>query len=137
VVAIERLAQPCWVLDPEGGSSGEEHSHWPDEAGIRGHLEADDDRDPKVTIRRLPTPCWTVTCDGECEVTIDEEEEYVFHYGSRAEAESDAADMGWLTTDDGRLFCLDDAPDSATADLRRLEQIPGQLTLDGQEATSG
>jgi hypothetical protein len=136
-MAIERLAQPCWVLDPEGGSSGEEHSHWPDEASARKDLDEDGDRDPKVTVRLLPAPCWTVTCDGECGVTIDEEEEYIFHYPSSAEAESDAADMDWLTTTDGRLFCAEDAPDCATADLRRLEQVPGQFTLDGQEAASG
>ena len=129
---LNRLDVPCWVLDPE--SSSDDGWHWPDEASAREHLSEDEDRDPKITVRPLPAACWTVTCDGECGVTIDEEDEYVFHYPGSAGAESDAADMGWLTTTDGRLFCEDDAPDCATADLKRLEQIPGQLTLGGQKA---
>jgi hypothetical protein len=132
-MAIEQLAARCWVIEPADDTEGVPHYDTEQEA----KATADHDFDPgeAATIRQLPTPCWTASCDGDCAATIDEEENYTYHYETRAEAESDAAAMGWTLTRDGDLFCVGDVPDLEFDDLAVLEQIPGQLSIDDLHGT--
>lgn len=135
---FDRLATPCWVLDPEGGPGGEDLGHSPTEADaledLKEHYPPKDYPDVKITVTCLPAPCWTVTCDGDCgEQPEDDEYGWNIHCASLKEAEEFAESCGWIVTRDGGVFCPDDAPDCAVADLAVVEQIPGQLTLDGQQ----
>ena len=74
-----------------------------------------------------------VQCDGECETVLDEEDEgYIFHHDSRAEAEQTAAGYHWASDGDGRVFCEEDAPAGAVPVPSPAElEAAGQLRLPG------
>lgn len=135
---ISQLTERCWVLDDPPGSSallpdGAGEQHWGTEREAR-EFAAPAAAALAVTIRprQLDQPCWVIRCGGECDVLLDEEDEnYIFHCASRSEAERDAAGYGWIVTRSGEVFCVEDAPDCAVADLAVTEQVPGQLKLGG------
>ena len=83
--------------------------------------------------RRLPVCCWVVQCDGECETTLDTEDEgYVYHHHSFAAALGTVRAYEWKQAGD-RVFCEKDAPGDgqlpppAPAEL----EAAGQLRLPG------
>lgn len=135
---ISQLAEPCWVLEPEGGPDGEDWQHWTSEAsareGLKDSYPAEDYPAGTVTVLRRAEGCWTITCDGECGEGPEDDEYANIHCTSRTEAEQYATACDWIVTRDGEVYCEDDAPDRSTADLAVTEQIPGQLTIDGEEA---
>lgn len=133
---ISQLTERCWVLDvPKGTVISTTHQpdtaddeHWDKEQDAR---EAAGRLGLGVRGRQLEEPCWVIRCGGDCDVLLDEEDEcYIFHSASRAEAEKAATDYGWTVTRDGEVFCDYDAPDCSAADLAVTEQIPGQLTIE-------
>ena len=134
---FSQLATPCWVVEPKGGPSGEDLGHSPDEAAALKDLKetypAEDYGDLNLTVVCLPAPCWTITCD-ECGEECESDEYASIHCATRTEAEQVAEAYDWKVIKVGRVFCEDDAPDGCSLDeLAVVEQIPGQLTLDGAE----
>jgi len=107
-MTIYQLPHRCWELQPP----------------------TDDERSPHY---ELDAPCWVVRCDGECEMVLDTEDEgYIFHHDSRADAERTAAGYHWASGDDGRVFCEEDAPADAVAVPSPAElEAAGQLVLPG------
>jgi hypothetical protein len=141
-VPFNQLASPCWVLDPEGGpgGDGEDCQHWPAEAEALKYMKKTyppEDYPPgSVAVVIRPGPCWIITCDGECGEEPEDDEYAHIHCATRTEAEQVADAYDWKVTKDGRAFCEDDAPAGRSLDeLAVVEQIPGQLTLLGEEET--
>lgn len=133
-MTIHQLPQPCWAIDPASldGSDGHYDSRTGTLAGIRQAWDYDQDwafpgrigawwREFRFRLTRLqpgaPRPrqlaarCWAVQCDGECEVVLDTEDEgWVFHHRSRADAERTMAAYEWAYVGD-LVFCAEDAPE--------------------------
>ncbi|MBP5913205.1 hypothetical protein F3K34_13275 [Streptomyces sp. LBUM 1486] len=82
--------------------------------------------------------CITIACD-VCKYVFDEDE-YTAHFTDLAEARKTIEDTGWTITADSKIFCgADDTEHQAALDAlmppEPVTQIPGQLGLDGTEAT--
>lgn len=123
---ISQLPERCWVLRPDPALHDGDAHYGTEAEALRDAKEMDAIGTPEL----LPDRCWIVGCDGACEIQLDTEDEgYLYHHTTRAEAEQTVAQYGWILTRDGEAFCQDDAPDCSTADLAVIEQIPGQLTL--------
>lgn len=124
-MTVQQLKDRCWVLNDNG-----DETHFTGRAPTKGDLFRlhEDDPDPDATVTELETPCWVVSCDGECEVTLDTEDEgYVIHHASRAEAEETMASYDWVYVGD-LVFCEEDAP----ADGRVPPPSPAQQEAAGQ-----
>ncbi|WP_225811287.1 hypothetical protein [Streptomyces spinosus] len=82
--------------------------------------------------------CVTVACD-VCGYAYDEDE-YTAHFSDLTEARKALAGTGWTITADRKVYCATQDTEHQTA-LDALMppeptvQIPGQLDLDGTEAT--
>jgi hypothetical protein len=137
-MAIEQLPAPCWYAKYDGGGD-QNDTHYETETGaqeacneIRGGYGPGEQ--PAVETGRFPAPCWTAQCDGDCEFVLDTEDEGIIcHCSSRTEAEGICAGYDWIVTRDGQVFCPEDAPECDRADLVVTEQVPGQLTLTGED----
>lgn len=135
-MTIHQLRERCWELQPP--TDDERSPHYGTEAAALEALKEDreDHGTPYADTRpvQLAAPCWLVQCDGECEMVLDEEDEgYVFHHDSRAEAEKTMTPYHWAFGADGRVFCEADAPEgsvSAYPSPAELEAA-GQLRLPG------
>lgn len=130
-MTVHALKGPCWVLrHPDG-----EEEHYAGQMKALAELIRlkEDDPEPEATTRQLTVPCWVVECDGECEVTLDTEDEgYIIHHSSRAKAEETMASYGWVYAGD-LVFCEEDAP----ADGRVPPPSPAQLEAAGQMKLPG
>ena len=132
-MTIHQLKERCWELQPP--TDDERHPHYDTEAsaleGLREDRENDEQPYADTKPAHLAAPCWVVQCDGECEVVLDTEDEgYTFHHDTRAEAEQTAAGYRWAFSEDGRVFCEEDAPKDAVPVLSRAEQeAAGQLAF--------
>lgn len=124
----------CWVI---GRLPGDTEPHFKTSKAARAELrkmrEEDEDHVAGATVRRLGVPCWTVTCDGECGLTIDEDEDGVIHHVSAGGALRTAALWKWVLADHEHVFCGEDAPLNGYAvPLSPAEQeAAGQLVLPG------
>ena len=128
-MTIYQAKERCWELQPP--TDDERHPHYHTELEARQALEEDRENDEQPYADTKPVqldgPCWAVQCDGECETILDEEDEgYIFHRDSRADAERTAAGYHFAADDSGRVFCGEDAPKSAVP-----IEAPGQLRLPG------
>ncbi len=130
-MTIHQLKDPCWVLRHPNGDTEHYAGRAPAEAEVFRLRE--DDPDPDVTIIHRTTRCWVVECDGECETVLDTEDEgYVFHHDSRAEAEHTVVGYDWALDDDGRVFCEEDRPSGAKVPPSPAElEAAGQMRLPG------
>jgi hypothetical protein len=102
-------------------------------ATIRQAKRDSDFLDPATKPRQLDAPCWVVQCDGECETVLDTEDEgYVFHHLTRADAAETVAAYEWRYAGT-MVFCEDDAPaDGQLPPLSPAEQeAAGQLVIPG------
>jgi hypothetical protein len=131
-VSIHQLADRCWELtDP---ADDERTPHYGDEAAAQAALKElrDEEPDTKASIRLLGSACWVTRCDGDCEAMLDEEDEgYIFHHESIADALETVRAYEWRTVGDS-VFCPADAPDGAELPLSAAEQeAAGQLPLPG------
>jgi hypothetical protein len=138
---IRQLDHRCWHLDPPPEDERDPHydnRHDADDA-LRD-LREERGPDPldlaaleSCHAKQLDAPCWVVQCDGECETTLDAEDEgYVYHHGSLAEAEDTVKAYRWKYAG-GRVFCEEDAPvDGQPPPLSPAEQeAAGQLAIPG------
>jgi len=162
-MTVHQLPAPCWVItprlpredhDPHYDTKAEAltaiREAWDeDREWTRGlvatAIEREWRREARFRLSRLrpaaprprkrAAPCWLVQCDGECEMVIDEEDEcYVVHHKSRAEAEETVAEYQWTYSADLRLvFCGEDPPkDGQEPPLTPAEQeAAGQLVIPG------
>ena len=157
-MTIHQLEVPCWVIRPRPYLEDDNHYDTRAKALAAIWRDWDEDRDwthdDQLRVRwraflyrlsrlRLDAPhprqkpgrCWVVQCDGECGAVIDEDDEgYVVHHGTRAEAEETVSQWEWVYSADGRLvFCGDDAPeDGQEPPLSPAEQeAAGQLVIPG------
>jgi hypothetical protein len=134
-MTVHQLPGRCWELQPP--TDDERTPHYGTEAAAMESLREDreNDRQPYADTKpvQLDTPCWVVRCDGECEVALDTEDEgYIYHHDSRGGAERTAAAYHWAFSDDGRVFCEEDAPADAVALPSPAElEAAGQLVLPG------
>lgn len=136
-MTIHRLDKPCWLLSP--GLPRDDEWHFPDEASarkaVREYQEENPDLKFTAAAKPLSEPCWVVKCDGECEETIAEEDEgYVFHHASRAEAEESVRQWHFAYLGDSDLvYCDEDRPEGAEVpppSPAELEKA-GQMRLPG------
>lgn len=90
----------------------------------------DEDHEARTVVpRTLDAPCWAVSCD-ECEEGFgDEDGRNGLHFTSLAEAEQDLKAAGWVTCQDGRVFCPEDKPGDGAPEVPAV--IPGQDALPG------
>jgi hypothetical protein len=137
---VEQAKDRCWILSPRGRRAGmpderdPDFWHWLSAAAARKQLrDTQDDRGLALEATQLAEPCWQVRCDGNCQSVLDEDNEYPYCFPTAARALSCARAAGWRETGDGQIFCEPDAPEEARTP-RPAEQIPGQLTLDGNDA---
>jgi hypothetical protein len=133
-VTIHQLEKPCWILDPNLATEGE--PHYPDEASAISALREAKEENPDLTIitRPLGDRCWVVQCDGDCEQVIDEEDEgYVFHHGSRAEAEETIRQWHFVYGAGDLVYCETDRPEGAEVPPPSPAELEaaGQLRLPG------
>ena len=134
-MSIRELPHRCWELQPP--TDDERSPHYDTEAGALAALAEDreDHGEPYLDTRpvQLEAPCWAVQCDGECETVLDEEDEgYIFHHDSRADAAQTAAGYDWAFDADGRVFCEEDAPgDAVVLPSPAALEAAGQLALPG------
>ena len=135
-MTIHQLKERCWELQPP--TDDERSPHYGTELEARQALKEDreNDEQPYAETRpvQLDAPCWAVQCDGECGTVLDEEDEgYIFHHDSCAEAERTAAGYHFASDDDGRVFCEEDAPKSAVPMYPSAAELEaaGQLRLPG------
>ncbi len=135
-MTIHQLPGRCWELQPP--TDDERSPHYGTEAAALEALKEDreNDEQPYADTKpvQLGSPCWLVQCDGECETVLDEEDEgYIFHHDSRADAERTAAGYHFASDDDGRVFCEEDAPESAVPVYPSAAELEaaGQLRLPG------
>jgi hypothetical protein len=132
---ITHEKNPCWVIDLAPGEPDE--CHFPNRTDAEEELarfRKEEDRYAVATVRRLALPCWTVTCDGECEYVLDEDDDGVIHFASAAEAEDYVRDVQWrMLPDRVHVFCEDDAPGDGQVPPPTPEQQEkaGQLRLPG------
>lgn len=151
-MTIHQLKDPCWTIRPKLPRAAGDECYGARAGALKAIREAwDEDRDwtfdDQLRVRwreflyrlsRLrpgaPRPrqsgvrCWVVQCDGECEVTLDTEDEgYVFHHASFAKAESTARAYEWRHVGD-LVFCETDAP----ADGEVPPPSPAELEAAGQ-----
>lgn len=129
-MAIERLGQPCWYASRPGSDEDDWHHASEIDTAKSAKELREDEPDAEVKVGQHPDRCFIVTCDGDCEDHPEDEECWNAHCPTRAAAEQWAESCGWIVTRDGRVFCEDDAPECALADLAVTTQIPGQLTLE-------
>jgi hypothetical protein len=135
-MTIHQLANPCWEFSPLP-SDAERYGHYGTRAdavtAIREAKKDDDCFNPATKPVQLGTACWVVQCDGACETVLDTEDEgWVFHHLTRAEAEETVAAYRWRPA--GLLmFCEEDTPeDSQEPPLSPAEQeAAGQLVIPG------
>ena len=134
-MTIHQLPERCWELQPP--ADDERSPHYVTEAKALEALKEDreNDNQPYAETRpvQLNAPCWAVQCDGECETVLDEEDEgYIFHHDSRADAERTAVGYHFALGGDGRVFCEEDAPADAVVLPSSAElEVAGQLRLPG------
>lgn len=127
----------CWVLntgiDPSDHAD-DDTRHFDTEADARDAYGED------APVLQLPAPCWLVQCDGECEQIIDQEDEaYIIHHASRAEAEETARAYEWALAPDDTLsavtvlaYCPEDAPPGCGSIPSPAEmESAGQMRLPG------
>lgn len=109
---IAQAAEPCWFPADSTGQAfeyGEGSPHWrtieeatESLASILKQYDEDEAARPTVTLHRESEPCWHLTCE-ECGYRYDEDE-WVSHFFSKADAEAAADDCDWHIVD-GRLLC--------------------------------
>jgi hypothetical protein len=137
---VSQLPAPCWVL---GANDSEFVPHFASEAEARMQYATDSEPGALATIRALDEPCWIAVCDGPGGSpfgTCDEEfedDEGGSHGADRTVTEQWITACGWKIARDGRVFgpcCGDQCP---PGDEAVTGQVPGQLTLDGQEVANG
>ena len=135
-MTIHQLPHRCWELQPP--TDDERSPHYGTEAGALAALKEDRENHDAAYADTKPVqleaPCWAVQCDGECETVLDEEDEgYIFHHDSRADAERTAAGYHFASDDHGRVFCEEDAPKSAGPMYPSAAELEaaGQLRLPG------
>ena len=134
-MTIHQLSHRCWELHPP--TDDERSPHYGTEAKALEALKEDRENDDQPYAETKPVqldaPCWAVQCDGECETVLDEEDEgYIFHHDSRADAERTAVGYHFAFGSDGRVFCEEDAPADAVALPSPAElESAGQLVLPG------
>ena len=135
-MTIYQLPHRCWELQPP--TDDERGTHYDTEASALEALAEDRENHEEpyadTMAVQLADPCWAVQCDGECETVLDEEDEgYIFHHDSRADAERTAAGYHFASDDDGRVFCEEDAPESAVPMYPSAAELEaaGQLRLPG------
>lgn len=131
---VEQLAQPCWYTRYPGGEHYQNDCHYETQAVAERAAEKITEEQPGAVIEQSQWDgrCWVVTCDGECgDQPEDDDSGRNVHCESRLDAEKFAESCGWIVTRDGQVFCGDDAPEYARADLVVTEQIPGQEALPG------
>jgi hypothetical protein len=129
-MSIQQLKDRCWELtDPADDGT----PHYPGKAAAEAALKElrELNADTTAAIRQLESACWIVQCDGGCEYVLDEEDEYIFHHESIADALETVRASEWRTVGDS-VFCPEDAPDGAELPLSPAEQeAAGQLPLPG------
>lgn len=134
-MSIHQLSFCCWVLENPGHD--DDTRHFKDAGGADAALARAREESPgaKASVRLLPSPCWLVQCDGECEYVIDEEDEgIIFHHDTRAEASETVRLWEWALvpgTLGGELaYCPEDRPEDAepppptAAELEAAGQMP-------------
>lgn len=137
---VTQLARPCWTLQTVERTDVEV-PHWDTEqeaqAAISDYFPAEDYPADSVKVVGYPAPCWTVTCDGlDCGEQADNDDfGWHIHFETRLEAEQYVTGDGWMLTTNGEAFCPDDVAEIEAASRLVVEQVPGQLTIDGQEET--
>jgi hypothetical protein len=129
-----QLPGRCWQTAVKGARDIGDLGHYPTADAARGDHPDRDEGEPAPPVEQLPAPCWVVTCNGPCaETLLDEDEGWLLHMGSRAEAELAALGEGWTVTRAAETYCPDDMPPGVEqVDLLRLPS-PGQLAFDGTE----
>jgi hypothetical protein len=136
-MSIRQLPSCCYVFtDP--AEDGERH--YPDlQDATAAQLKARK-ANPATTaaVTPLVSRCWVVSCDGDCEQTLDEHNEgVVYHHGSPDEAVATAAlfkfrlQVGPLG--ETLAYCEGDAP----ADAEVPPLTPAEQELAGQQRLPG
>jgi len=134
-MSIYQPPHRCWELQPP--ADDERSTHYDTEAAALEALAEDRENREEPCADTVPVqfaaPCWVVQCDGECETVLDTEDEgYVFHHVSRADAEQTAAGYDWAFDGEGRVFCEEDAPGDAVVLPSPAElEAAGQLVIPG------
>ncbi len=119
----------CWVI---GRLPGDTEPHFKTSKAARAELrkmrEEDEDHVAGATVRRLDVPCWTVTCDGECGLTIDEDEDGLIHFTDAGDAMRTVRNWEWRLVDHEHVLCPADVllPPSPAE-----QEAAGQLLLPG------
>lgn len=129
-MTVRQLDYRCWVVrDP----ACDRQPHVRDAADAADTLAEikRDDPDSVASIHQETAPCWVAQCDGDCGECIDEQEDGLLHYATRAETGPDIRALEWAETADGRLFCPDDRPVEARPPLPSPEaqENAGQLSF--------
>lgn len=108
IAGIDQAADPCWYpATPDGLAFewGDGCPHWQSEDEGRERIVAiRNESDADLSLHRETEGCWHVAC-AECGYRYDEDE-WVSHFPSRADAVSAADDCDWHVLDD-RLLCPD------------------------------
>src|ERR1700679_1327917 len=121
-MSIRQLPSACYVFtDP----AEDEERHYPDlQDAAAALLEARKaNPETKAGTAHLGYRCWVVSCDGDCEQTLDEHDEgIVYHHGPPAEAAATAALFKFRLeigpAGETLAYCEGDAP--ATAEVPPL-----------------
>ena len=133
----------CWIIDYLPGEPDDETPHFPDQVDADEEFarlrKENEERYALAVIRQLDAPCWTVQCDGECEYTLDEDEDGLIHFESAAEAEREVRDCEWRLVPDPLsavtvlAYCPEDAPEGGKIPSPSPEQqeAAGQMRLPG------
>lgn len=128
----------CWLIDHLPGEPDDFTPCFPNRADAEeefARLRGEDgERYALTVVRQLDAPCWTVVCDGECDYTLDEDEDGLVHFASAAEAVSAVRDYEWrILPDQVHVFCPEDAPGDGQVPPPTPEQQEraGQLRLPG------
>jgi hypothetical protein len=134
---VTQLTKRCWTLQTVERTDVEV-PHWDTEqeaqAALSDYFPAEDFPACTVKATGYPAPCWTVTCDGQdCGGQADNDDYgWHIHFESRLEAERYVTREGWMLTTNGEALCPDDVAEIEAASRLVIEQIRGQLTIDGE-----
>jgi hypothetical protein len=116
-MSIRQLPSCCYVFtDP----AEDEERHYTDLQDASAALIDARKDNPETTAgtAHLDYRCWVVSCDGECEQTLDEHDEgIVYHHGSPDEAAATAALFKFRLAPgplgETLAYCETDAPEGA------------------------
>jgi len=125
-MTIRQLEAPCWSVP---GLDDERNPHFENEAAAVKAARAEGCA--AAYVHRCAARCWVIECDGQGGLFLDEEDEgWIYHCKSRAEAEETMRACKWVQAGD-LVYCAGDAPEDATLPPPGAAELEaaGQLLL--------